>query len=278
MGVMKLDEVRIRTIVRDVKSLRLALASTRLPTTYDFFATLEGIERNVKEVGRAFEESSVEDRALEAYCKIVAVLDDAWGPNCPVDINVTEESDYALVARYLLDRVLFHDKYCIRKEDFSDEGDYRQPLERLLTRFIDTDEPPGLAAVTLARQILDWIEESEGKPLHLATSLRLLRTYQSSRHRLDMKEQPHPLTSPPPEILRWFDFKHLPERLQAVSESFSEFARAIAALAPSEEREVALRKLLECKDAAVRATIASDNSPVSDGADKENTDPETARA
>lgn len=58
-------------------------------------------------------------------------------------------------------------------------------------------------------------------------------------------------------VLRWFDFDHLPYALRAVSEPFCELAWTVACnrFADQAETEVALRKLLEAKDAAVRAAI-----------------------
>lgn len=65
------------------------------------------------------------------------------------------------------------------------------------------------------------------------------------------------MTNPPP-ILRWFAFEHLPPRLQDAARPFGELARKLAAELPADpETSVALRKLLEAKDAAVRATIAA---------------------
>ena len=57
-------------------------------------------------------------------------------------------------------------------------------------------------------------------------------------------------------ILRFFHYAHLPERLQGRSKPFAHLARLlIDTLPPNEERRVALRKLLEAKDAAVRAGV-----------------------
>lgn len=57
-------------------------------------------------------------------------------------------------------------------------------------------------------------------------------------------------------MLRWFQYEHLPPTLAGVSRPFSELAHHIVATLPSvPERTVALRKLLEAKDAAVRAFI-----------------------
>jgi hypothetical protein len=57
-------------------------------------------------------------------------------------------------------------------------------------------------------------------------------------------------------MLKWFEYGHLPEHLQAVSQPFGDLARRIAeTIAAGPERTVALRKLLEAKDAAVRAAL-----------------------
>ena len=78
-------------------------------------------------------------------------------------------------------------------------------------------------------------------------------------------------TTPPPEpILQFFAYSHLPTHLAAVSKPFCDLAHAIVLgdnvseagnvtigvpLQRNAERTVALRKLLEAKDAAVRAVL-----------------------
>lgn len=72
-------------------------------------------------------------------------------------------------------------------------------------------------------------------------------------------------------ILQFFAYEHLPPHLQLVSRPFCDLARQIVAggevgpdgstpspwpLPRNPERTVALRKLLEAKDAAVRALVA----------------------
>lgn len=66
-------------------------------------------------------------------------------------------------------------------------------------------------------------------------------------------------------IMQFFAYQHLPPHLQAVSKPFGELAQAIVGerlasdqfpLPRNPERTVALRKLLEAKDAAVRALLA----------------------
>ena len=57
-------------------------------------------------------------------------------------------------------------------------------------------------------------------------------------------------------ILQFFAYSHLPPTLQEVSKPFGDLAAEIAANLPrNPERTVALRKLLESKDAAVRARL-----------------------
>lgn len=56
-------------------------------------------------------------------------------------------------------------------------------------------------------------------------------------------------------ILRFFAFGHLPPMLQNVSQPFAALAGEIMQRPRSAERTVALRKLLESKDAAVRASL-----------------------
>ncbi|MBT0666994.1 hypothetical protein HT136_01260 [Novosphingobium profundi] len=57
-------------------------------------------------------------------------------------------------------------------------------------------------------------------------------------------------------ILRYFHYSHLPEKLQAASKPFCDLAAHIVTTLPrNPERTVALRKLLEAKDAAVRANV-----------------------
>ena len=70
-------------------------------------------------------------------------------------------------------------------------------------------------------------------------------------------------------IMQFFAFEHLPPHLKLISKPFCDLARAIVEgdnsdvavtfgppLPRNPERTVALRKLLEAKDAAVRAALA----------------------
>jgi hypothetical protein len=66
-----------------------------------------------------------------------------------------------------------------------------------------------------------------------------------------MAEQPTP-----EGIMQFFAFDHLPEHLREVSRPFGMLAATIVETLPrNPERTVALRKLLEAKDAAVRARL-----------------------
>lgn len=57
-------------------------------------------------------------------------------------------------------------------------------------------------------------------------------------------------------ILHFFHYAHLPAHLQAASKPFCDLAEHIVTTLPrNAERSVALRKLLEAKDAAVRANV-----------------------
>jgi hypothetical protein len=57
-------------------------------------------------------------------------------------------------------------------------------------------------------------------------------------------------------IQQFFAYAHLPSHLQAISAPFGILADKIICTVPrNPERSVALRKLLEAKDAAVRAVL-----------------------
>lgn len=62
-------------------------------------------------------------------------------------------------------------------------------------------------------------------------------------------------------MLQFFSYDHLPERLRAVSKPFADLAVHITETLPmNPERTVALRKLLEAKDCAVRAALFQEAS------------------
>jgi hypothetical protein len=56
-------------------------------------------------------------------------------------------------------------------------------------------------------------------------------------------------------MLQFFEYAHLPQHLQRISIPFGSLASALVNMLPSNpERTAALRKLLEAKDCAVRAS------------------------
>ena len=60
----------------------------------------------------------------------------------------------------------------------------------------------------------------------------------------------------PETMMQFFAYEHLPQNLQTVSRPFGELAQRIVDNLPrNPERTVALRKLLEAKDCAVRALL-----------------------
>jgi len=62
----------------------------------------------------------------------------------------------------------------------------------------------------------------------------------------------HPATA---QILRHFEFGHLPDRLQEVSKPFHALAHDLAGKLSGPELSAGLRKLLEAKDCMVRAAL-----------------------
>jgi hypothetical protein len=111
-----------------------------------------------------------------------------------------------------------------------------------------TVELEGEAAQNLADEVLEVVEgpvqSREATPVGQAPRASL--------------EGRHPSTV---AILRWFEYWHLPPHLAAVSQRFAVLATDLVALLPDDpELTVALRKLLEGKDAAVRCAITLDGA------------------
>jgi hypothetical protein len=67
----------------------------------------------------------------------------------------------------------------------------------------------------------------------------------------------HPKAGQESQLLRYFDYRHLPAGpLREVAGSFSGQAEYLDAVLPAgSEKTTALRKILEAKDAAVRAAL-----------------------
>src|SRR5689334_18964476 len=70
------------------------------------------------------------------------------------------------------------------------------------------------------------------------------------------EKEPKMNSSDDDNLLQFFEFGHLPPHLAEVSKPFFQLAGNLMYLVPqNEERRMALRKLLEAKDCAVRAKL-----------------------
>jgi hypothetical protein len=79
-------------------------------------------------------------------------------------------------------------------------------------------------------------------------AIRLLEEYEA------MPEEPQVETGE--RMLHWFQYEHLPEVLQQITRPFNELAhQMVGVIKAGPERTVALRKLLEAMDAAMRARL-----------------------
>lgn len=57
-------------------------------------------------------------------------------------------------------------------------------------------------------------------------------------------------------LLKFFVYEHLPEKLQKTSKPFHDLAHQMEeSLPPGDEKSMAFRKLIEAKDCAVRAAL-----------------------
>ena len=70
-----------------------------------------------------------------------------------------------------------------------------------------------------------------------------------------MIDAPPPIHPAVKAVLQFFVWEHLPPHLQVVSKPFADLADTVARGPQNPEATVALRKLLEAKDAAVRAVL-----------------------
>ena len=62
-------------------------------------------------------------------------------------------------------------------------------------------------------------------------------------------------------MLQFFSYTHLPVDLQRISKPFCELAVQITQTLPANpERTIALRKLLEAKDSAIRSSLFKEES------------------
>jgi hypothetical protein len=71
-----------------------------------------------------------------------------------------------------------------------------------------------------------------------------------------MDEEPRITKAPPPHIMQYFEYSHLPAHLQAASKPYCDLAKeAVQIYSDTPERDNLLRKLLEAKDSAVRCRL-----------------------
>ena len=69
-----------------------------------------------------------------------------------------------------------------------------------------------------------------------------------------MEDQPR--LSPSQQTLRYFEYQHLPAKLQEVSKPLHDLAHNVEEILPDgPEKTMGLRKLLEAKDCFVRAAL-----------------------
>lgn len=80
----------------------------------------------------------------------------------------------------------------------------------------------------------------------------------AAREEAERAEVRHQAKDSYEHIMQFFAYSHLAPEKQAVSKLFADLAVEVLLLPRNPERTVALRKLLEAKDAAVRASFAKD--------------------
>lgn len=77
----------------------------------------------------------------------------------------------------------------------------------------------------------------------------------------EVKKTKNNKDKPMNSLLQFFEYEHLPPHLQSASKPFWELATMLDTFLPDgAEKTVALRKLLESKDCAVRAVVADENT------------------
>lgn len=110
--------------------------------------------------------------------------------------------------------------------------------------------PVDAAVVVLARF------QKEEQKHHVERALEVVRGRWNDL--FQVKQTPQTIgTAVQEHIMQFFGYEHLPQELQHVSKYFADLAVLLVTTLPrNPERTVALRKLLEAQDAAVRARLA----------------------
>lgn len=129
--------------------------------------------------------------------------------------------------------------------------------------FIYGNPPLGYDSVEDAldtyRRALDRVTGGPERSVEALQAERLRGIREAEARALDALKDEQPRIAPVTEnrLLRYFAFEHLPLALQALSKPFAELAHYVARVKAHDgaEQTVALRKLLEAKDAAVRMML-----------------------
>jgi ATP-dependent Clp protease ATP-binding subunit ClpA len=134
-------------------------------------------------------------------------------------------------------------------------------LEHLLLALVDDQDAAAVMRACnvdvekLRRNLASYIE-SEGRKPPGVVLRQLTEEERTARAQAlaDSKVNPEAVDAEP--LLQFFADEHLPEHLQEHSKPFGDLARRLVETLPSNpERTMALRKLLEAKDCAVRAKL-----------------------
>ena len=147
----------------------------------------------------------------------------------------------------------------IEAEQFN--GDAVRGVCRLSCAGFDGDDQPHVHTIHKGQLCAvvpgDWIiPEPDGEHYYPCKPDIFEATYEPVPETVDA--QPTPSMNDDP-MLQFFGYIHLPPRLAAISAPFHSLAREITKELPrNPERTVALRKLLESKDCAVRSRLYID--------------------
>jgi hypothetical protein len=104
------------------------------------------------------------------------------------------------------------------------------------------------------REVLDGLQKMHPEAHEIRIKRQIEEEEQKRLQEIDARQEAAFIAQD--RMLQFFTFAHLPAALQEVSRPFRDMAATIVNKCPSNpERTVALRKLLEAKDCAVRALL-----------------------
>lgn len=147
-----------------------------------------------------------------------------------------------------------------------DAGRYFQECEGMLVAFAECS--------FCHSKYLAWCDDTTGKTRHTLFDrqcseevpffdLSFRSTFDDEFGDADLPTSP-PMKAKPPmhpttkHVLQFFTYEHLKSPLREVSQKFAELAQEVAEGPQNPETTVALRKLLEAKDCAVRAYVVKE--------------------